>query len=107
MNSASLWADYTFHGGKLDGLGLAGGVRYLGDTAGNISGPTVLDVPSVTLFDAALHYDFSALGPQFKDYLLQVNATNLFDKIYVTTCLDNGCFYGLRRQVIATLRYRW
>jgi iron complex outermembrane receptor protein len=107
MNSASLWADYTFHGGKLDGFGLAGGVRYLGDTAGNISGTTVLDVPSVTLFDAALHYDFSALGPQFKGYLLQVNATNLFDKTYVTTCSDNGCFYGLRRQVIATLRYRW
>jgi iron complex outermembrane receptor protein len=107
MNSASLWADYTFHCGKLDGFGLAGGVRYLGDTAGNISGTSVLDVPSVTLFDAALHYDFSALGPQFKGYFLQVNATNLFDKTYVTLCQDNGCYYGLRREVIATLRYRW
>jgi hypothetical protein len=60
----------------------------------------VLDVPSVTLFDAALHYDFSALGPQYKGYSLQVNATNLFDETYVTLCSDNGCFYGLRRQVI-------
>jgi iron complex outermembrane recepter protein len=106
-NSASLWADYTFHGGRLDGFGLAGGVRYLGDTAGNISGTTVLDVPSVTLFDAAVHYDFSALGRQFKGYFLQINASNLFDKTYVTLCQDAGCYYGPRRQVIATLRYRW
>jgi iron complex outermembrane recepter protein len=67
----------------------------------------VLDVPAVTLFDAAVHYDFSALGPPFKGYFLQVNATNLFDKTYVSLCQDNGCYYGLRRNVIATLRYRW
>nr|WP_249780703.1 TonB-dependent siderophore receptor [Bradyrhizobium sp. dw_78] len=107
MNSASLWADYTFHGGKLDGFGIGGGVRYLGDTPGNLAGPTVLDVPAVTLFDAAVHYDFSALGPQFKGYTLQLNASNLFDKTYVALCQDNGCYYGLRRQVMATLRYKW
>jgi iron complex outermembrane recepter protein len=107
LNSASLWADYTFHSGPLDGFGASGGVRYLGDTAGNITGTTVLDVPAVTLFDAAVHYDFSALGPQFKGYFLQVNATNLFDETYVSLCQDNGCYYGLRRNVIATLRYRW
>ena len=106
-NSASLWADYTFRGGRLDGFGVAGGVRYLGDSAGNITGTSVLDVPAVTLFDAAVHYDFSALGPRFKGYFLQVNASNLFDKTYVTLCQDNGCYYGLRRQIIATLRYRW
>ncbi|WP_346656102.1 TonB-dependent receptor [Bradyrhizobium sp. dw_78] len=107
MNSASLWADYTFHGGRLDGFGVAGGVRYVGDTPGNLTGPTVLDVPAVTLFDAAMHYDFSALEPQFKGYFLQVNATNLFDKTYVTWCQDANCWYGLRRQVLATLRYKW
>lgn len=107
MNSASLWADYTFHGGRLDGFGMSGGVRYVGETAGNVNGSSVLRVPDVTLFDAALHYDFSALGPQLKGYSLQVNATNLFDKTYVTLCQDAGCYYGLRRQVIATLRYKW
>jgi len=107
MHSASLWADYTFHGGQLDGFGLSGGVRYLGDSAGNTTAASVLNVPAVTLFDAAVHYDFSALGPKFKGYSLQVNATNLFDKTYVTLCQDNGCYYGLRREVIATLRYKW
>lgn len=106
-NSAALWADYTFHSGPLDGFGLAGGVRYMGDTAGNIAGPSVLEVPAVTLFDAAVHYDFAGLGPQYKGLSLRVNATNLFDKTYVTLCQDAGCFYGLRRQVIATLRYSW
>lgn len=106
-NSASLWADYTFHDGRFDGFGMSGGVRYIGDTAGNITGTTVLDVPAVTLFDAAVHYDFSALGPQFKGYALQVNASNLFNKTYVALCQDNGCEYGLGRQVIATLRYKW
>lgn len=107
MNSAALWADYTFHGGPLDGFGLAGGVRYYGESAGNLAGATVLTVPDATLFDAAVHYDLAGLGPQFKGYQLQVNATNLFDKTYVSLCQDNGCYYGLRRQVIATLRYRW
>jgi iron complex outermembrane receptor protein len=111
-HSAAGWADYTFHGGALDGFGLSGGVRYIGESAGSTSNffpnSTVpFFIPSVTLFDAAMHYDFSGLGPQFKGYLFQVNATNIFDKTYVTLCQDPGCYYGLRRQVIATLRYRW
>ena len=36
---------------------------------------------------------------------LSVNATNLFDRIYVSQCivqaLNNACVYGLKRQVIA------
>lgn len=105
MNSATAWADYTFHSGPLDGFGLSGGVRYIGETPGT----TVNDfyVPSVTLVDAAVHYDLAALGKQFNGFKLQVNATNLFDKTYVTLCQDFGCYYGLRREVIATLRYRW
>ncbi|WP_245284079.1 TonB-dependent siderophore receptor [Bradyrhizobium sp. Cp5.3] len=105
MNSASAWADYTFHSGPLDGFGLSGGVRYIGETAGNTA--NTFYVPAVTLFDAALHYDLSALGPMFKGYSAQINATNIFDRTYVTLCQDIGCYYGLRRNVIATLRYRW
>jgi iron complex outermembrane receptor protein len=105
MNSAAAWADYTFHGGPLDGFGLSGGIRYIGETPGNTI--NTFYVPAVTLFDAAIHYDFSGLGPMFKGYSAQINATNLFDKTYVTYCQDIGCYYGLRRNVIATLRYRW
>jgi iron complex outermembrane receptor protein len=105
MNSATAWADYTFHSGPLDGFGLSGGVRYIGETPGTTANDFY--VPSVTLVDAAVHYDLGALGKQFNGFKLQVNATNLFDKTYVTLCQDFGCYYGLRREVIATLRYRW
>ena len=44
---------------------------------------------------------------EFKGYSAQINATNMFDKTYVTLCQDIGCYYGLRRNVIATLRYKW
>jgi iron complex outermembrane receptor protein len=104
-HSAAVWADYTFHRGPLDGFGLAGGVRHLSELPGNTT--NTFYVPSVTLFDAAVHYDFAGLDPRFKGYSFQLNATNLFDKTYVTYCQDIGCYYGLRRAVIATLRYKW
>ncbi|OPY99833.1 TonB-dependent receptor [Bradyrhizobium sacchari] len=105
LHAASLWADYTFHGGALDGFGLSGGVRYLGAAPGNSL--NTFDVPATTLFDLGVHYDLAALGPQFKGFLASANVTNLFDKTYVEVCQDTGCYYGLRRNVIATLRYRW
>ncbi|WP_249225220.1 TonB-dependent siderophore receptor [Tardiphaga alba] len=113
-HSASAWADYTFRGGPLDGFGISGGVRYIGESAGTTSNflpapnaTTPFFIPAVTLFDAAVHYDMAALGPQFKGLNLSVNGTNLFDKTYLSLCQDGGCYYGLRRQVIATLRYKW
>ena len=54
-----------------------------------------------TLFDAALHYDID----QFR---IGLNANNLFDKEYVTSCGSvGGCYYGNRLAVISTLTYRW
>lgn len=107
---AGAWADYTFRGGALNGFGAAFGVRYTGQTWGDTAN-TALNVPSYTLFDAALHYELENLDPRLKGARLQVNATNLFDKTYVSQCVqqavDPACVYGLRRQVIATLRYRW
>jgi iron complex outermembrane receptor protein len=105
----AIWADYTFRGGSLNGFGMAMGVRYTGQTWGDKENLT-LNVPSYTLFDAALHYELVNLDPRLKGAKLSINATNLFDKVYVSQCtvqFDNNCVYGLRRQVIATLRYRW
>jgi iron complex outermembrane receptor protein len=42
-----------------------------------------------------------------KGYYLAVNAQNVFDKVYVQWCQNQGCWYGARRTVIGTLRYRW
>ena len=106
-NMASLWADYTFRGGPLGGLGLGGGVRYIGNTAGDPA--NTFFVPSVTLFDAAIHYDFGYLRPELEGWSARINANNLFDKEYVAACytLSNGCFWGTRRTVVGTLKYTW
>ena len=104
------WVDYTFRDGPLNGFGAAVGVRYTGQSWGDRAN-VLLDIPSYTLVDAALHYDLAGFDPRLKGMRLSVNATNLWDRIYVSQCtvqaLDNACVYGLRRQVIASLRYRW
>ncbi len=106
-HTASAWADYTFRTGMLAGFGLGAGVRYIGDSAGDPANNFF--VPSVTLFDAALHYDFAYLRPELKGWSARINANNLFDTEYVSACytLSNGCFWGARRSVVGSLKYRW
>jgi len=106
MNEAALWADYTFQRGQLTGFGLGGGVRYIGDSYGDAAN-TIL-IPGYTLFDAAIHYDLSYLNPKLRGVTLAVNASNLFDKYYVSTCTSlNACFLGAGRTVTGSVRYTW
>ncbi|WOI13025.1 TonB-dependent siderophore receptor [Thalassospira lucentensis] len=99
-HTASAWADYTLNSGPLSGLGVNGGIRYLGSTfatdANNVK------VPSTTLLDAGIHYDLDA-------YRFALNATNLTDERYVTSCADstNSCYYGQGRTILASVKYRW
>jgi iron complex outermembrane receptor protein len=94
-DQASLFADYTFQDGPVAGLGGGAGVRYVGSTYGDV-GNTWKD-PSYTLVDAVLHYDY-------KKWAIKVAASNLFDHIYIAQCSsESDCFYGLRRNVTATL----
>jgi len=104
---ASLWADYTFRGGVLSGFGLGGGVRYISDSAGDPA--NTFTVPAVTLFDAAVSYDFAELNPELKGWTARINANNVFDKEYTAACytLANGCFWGARRAVMGSLKFRW
>jgi iron complex outermembrane receptor protein len=99
-NKAGIWADYTFQRGAWQGFGFGGGVRYTGWTWADDA--NTLKVPSYTLFDATVHYDW-------KNFRFALNATNLFDKTYVASCYnaDVGCFYGEPRKVLASIRYRW
>jgi iron complex outermembrane receptor protein len=104
-HTASLWGDYTIPWGPFAGFGLAAGARYLGPSAGDTL--NTFFIPGATLMDAAIHYDFANLSPALKGYYLAVNAQNVFDKVYVQWCQNQGCWYGARRTVIGTLRYRW
>lgn len=106
-STASAWLDYTFREGRtLAGLGLGAGVRHVGSSpAGNAN---LFYVPDFTLVDAALRYDLGQLAPTLRGFRVALNASNIADQRFVSTCGGEAtCFYGLRRSVIGTLAYRW
>lgn len=98
-HTASVGGEYTITAGALSGLGFGLGARYVGEHYGDSA--NLWQTPSYTLFDAAVHYDFGA-------WRFQVNAQNLTDKDYVSTC-DSAfwCYYGYPRTVTAAVRYSW
>ena len=105
QNIASLWGDYTFQSGALQGFGLGGGIKYVGSSPA--TDENLLSIPSHVVVDAALHYDFSARNPKLKGLRLDVNAYNLFDRKFIDSCSLFGCAYGNGRTVYGTLTYRF
>ncbi|MEH6419918.1 TonB-dependent siderophore receptor [Pseudomonas sp. CGJS7] len=102
--TATGWVDYTFHDGPLQGLGLAAGVRYNGESYGDSA--NLYRIPSYTVFDAAIRYRIdSGNGPSTQ---FALNIGNLSDKNYVSTCGGvSSCFYGSGRTVLASVRFGW
>lgn len=96
-NLASLWGNYRFMDGILDGLKVGAGVRYIGETYGDDTETNKL--PSYALFDAMANY-------QWNDYKFQIMVKNLFDKEYIATC-NYFCYYGDSRNIIASFTYDW
>lgn len=94
-NKLSGFVDYTQQTGIFAGLGAGLGVRYTSGYYGDAA--NTLRSKSVALFDAIVHYDT-------QDWRLQLNASNLFDRSYLSRCSDvTQCFYGLRRNMTVTL----
>jgi iron complex outermembrane recepter protein len=92
---ASLFADYTLDRGVLAGLGGGVGYRYISSTYGDTANQW--RAPGYGLVDATVHYDYHK-------WRIAVEASNLFDKIYISQCSsETDCFYGLRQNVVATL----
>ncbi|TPG95675.1 TonB-dependent siderophore receptor [Pseudomonas caspiana] len=104
---ASLWADYTWHNGVLDGFGIGAGARYTGNTYGDQGNTWLGKADAYTVFDAAVHYDLGRLDNSLKGASLALNATNLFDKDYISTCDSFYCYYGDQRSVVAIATYKW
>ncbi|WPC06498.1 TonB-dependent siderophore receptor [Pseudomonas benzenivorans] len=94
---ASIWAHYKVKGGSLDGLAFGAGARHTSSSYGDNT--ESLEVPSYTLLDAVVSYDW-------ENFRVQLNANNLTDKEYITAC-DYYCWYGNRRNVIASVNYAW
>lgn len=106
-NAASGWADYTWHRGLFDGFGMGAGVRYVGDTYGNVPNTANGHVGSYTVYDAAVHYDLGRLSNSLAGASVAVNANNLFNKDYLSTCDGTWCYYGDQRNVLASINYKW
>jgi len=99
---ASLWGDYAFNEGALDGLRLGAGVRYVGYSWADAE--NTMKVPSYTLFDASVGYDLSKVGIKGVD--VRVNANNLTNESYIATCASlSFCYMGEERNVSATVSY--
>lgn len=92
---ASTWGKYSFENGMRAGLG----ARYTGDVVGGGDLPVV---PSVTLFDAMVGYEYASWD-------FSVDGKNLGDKTYVSWCRGNNldCGYGERRTVLGNVRYKF
>ncbi|MFC3123742.1 TonB-dependent siderophore receptor [Pseudoroseomonas globiformis] len=105
-HAASAWLDYSPAKGPMAGLGIAGGVRYIGSSWGDDA--NTLKVGSATLFDAALRYDLGQLGQNFEGMQATLNINNLADTRYVASCYSYAwCWYGYGRTVTGGLRYRF
>lgn len=92
-HGASLWTDYTIQEGKLKGLGVGGGLRYIGS---RYNSANTIKHPGVVVTDAMIRYDLD-------EWRLALNFRNLFDKFY-----DVGTGYaGEGRTVLLTATHRW
>jgi iron complex outermembrane receptor protein len=107
LEQASLWAKYTWYDGPVAGLGIGGGVRYVGESFGDNA--NTIRIPDYTLFDAAISFDFKYLRPDLKGWSAQINATNLTNRYYVASCVTALAYCGLgaARTVLGTVRYAW
>lgn len=99
-NQAAIRVNYKHMQSEiLNGLKLSLGVRYNGSTEDQANYPG-LKVASYTLVDAMASY------PVSQNWNLQMNATNLFNKEYLSAC-DFYCYYGTSRTVDIQLSYLW
>ncbi|MFC4860916.1 TonB-dependent siderophore receptor [Pseudomonas sp. MAHUQ-62] len=106
-NQATAWADYTWHSGILDGFGVAGGVRYVGDSYGNTANTWLGHTGSYTVYDASVHYDLGRLNSSMRGLSVAVDAKNVFNKEYLSTCDGYWCYYGDERTVVGSVNYKF
>jgi iron complex outermembrane receptor protein len=96
LTTVSLFANREFPLGP-GVINIGGGVR---NVAGSYDPTNVVKTDAYTLVDALAEY-------RVDKWSLSVNVNNLFDKTYFTPGFySQSVFFGYRRTVLATLRYR-
>lgn len=102
----SVWANYGFNFGILNGLTLGAGVRVVGSSYGDDA--NTLKADGYTLVDAAVSYDLGKFDRYLTGSELTLNVWNLADKEYYSSCSsDYYCEFGDRRTFLAGIRHRW
>ncbi|HHM5293704.1 TPA: TonB-dependent siderophore receptor, partial [Pseudomonas aeruginosa] len=107
--TAAVWLDYTLGADTaFAGLGAGIGARYTRGSDGTETADGHFTIPSYTLYDGKLSYDFEKSPLQVKGLKVQVNLENLEDKKYVSRCSsDLDCYYGQGRTITTDLTYNW
>lgn len=107
--TAAVWLDYTLGGDTvLAGLGAGIGARYTRGSDGTDTADNHFTIPSYTLYDGKLSYDFEKSPLRLKGLKLQVNLENIEDKKYVSRCAGIwDCYYGQGRTITSDLTYNW
>lgn len=99
-HQASLWVSQRINLSETGGrLTVAAGARYNGSTVDEVYYPGK-KIAAYTLLDLMVRYDIN------RQWALQVNARNLLDKTYVSSC-DAYCYYGNSRTLDMQLQYQW
>jgi iron complex outermembrane receptor protein len=94
-HQAAVWGRYRFALGGVTGFSAGAGVRWMSAFRDGAA-PTT---PAVTLLDLMLGYEAG-------HWRYALNVQNATDKRYVSTCLSRGdCWYGARRNALATATY--
>lgn len=113
-HQASIWADYDWNKGVLAGVGIGFGARFVGSTdniavgsMGFVRDPSDGHSSAYTVYDAAVRYDLGQLDANLRGASVSLNANNLFDKEYLSTCDGFYCYAGDPRRVTASLDYKW
>jgi iron complex outermembrane receptor protein len=96
-NQASVWGKWNFSIAGLPGFSAGTGVRYMSSFNDGLA-PTT---PTQSLVDGMFAWEND-------HWRYAINANNLEDKTYYSTCLSRGdCWYGARRNIIGSATYRW
>lgn len=96
-HQAAAWAKWRFALAGHPGFSIGAGVRWMSGYSDGAS-PRV---PAVSLVDLLLAYEAG-------NWRYALNATNLADKAYVASCGARGdCWFGARRNVVASATYRF
>ncbi len=107
-HQGSVWVNYR--PSAFEGLTLNAGVRAMSSYQTDSTYLPELRIPGRALVDIGAEYDFGAIDKDFSGTRLRVNVTNLFDKEYVSHCLNTtggSCNYGAGRAITASLKYSW